>query len=91
MFLSKKSVKLPGSPKCPTCQTVLDGYTHVNMEEKKVVIGSICICMYCGTPLTYQGTMYRKMNELELFELRFNPEFRKAEEASRQFRRLKQQ
>ena len=58
--------RLATTPKCPTCKTVIDGFTSINTPNAVPKDGDLSICAYCGTAMIVEGEQFVKMTHAQL-------------------------
>jgi hypothetical protein len=83
--------RLASTPRCPTCDTVIDGFTVAKGGENAVPKnGDASICAYCGTAMLVQGEKFVKMTARQLEFSLMEPHFKLAYEAVKALRRERQ-
>lgn len=66
---SAGAFKLESSPRCPSCDALLDGATSL-VREASPCAGDLTVCMYCGAALEFtQGLGLRMLKPAELAAL----------------------
>jgi hypothetical protein len=76
---------IDGKPRCPTCERILDGFTAIN-GDRDPEPGDFSICLYCATPLRWDGFAYCRLIGSALVLARLNDAFLRAEAVARAYR-----
>jgi hypothetical protein len=64
-----KSIKLDYDPKCPKCNTVLDGAIPVDGDSCAPKDGDFTLCAYCKEVLTFKNQRLELLQETDLDDL----------------------
>jgi hypothetical protein len=69
----KDEGRLAGRPKCPTCETVIDGFSGVGNDAPAPKDGDVSFCAYCGQSLEARGEQWVKLEGADLAEALTDP------------------
>jgi hypothetical protein len=85
----KEKGRLAGRPTCPSCGTVLDGFTGIGNEHVPQD-GDVSFCVYCGQPLVVSGEQWAKLYGKELVEALRDPRVKLAHDMVKAYRKERQ-
>jgi hypothetical protein len=83
--------RLAGNPRCPLCNSRLDGFTAISDKDVTPRHGDISICCYCATPLMVEGETWVRLTGEDLAEALADPRFQRALAAVEIWRRQRRQ